>query len=187
MSKPFARSADRYPYWQMERAADQLLRASLRERGQGEYPCHSERWMSLRRRKEEGCWGLAGGSSRRLSPSLEDLLTRLLEETPLPPDQRRVLELAREGATLTAIAQKLGRPLSTVHRWYHAGTERLRQRAGRVVQVHSRTALIAQVYREQTSPSLYHEERHCLPGREDCARDGLCRHRWYLYCEGDAD
>lgn len=187
MSKSLGRRADRYPYRQLERAADRLLRASLRERGQGEYPCHSERWMCLRRRKEESYGSVVSGVSPRLSPRFKELLARLLRETPLAPNQRRVLELACQGSTLTAIARELGRPLSTVHRWYRAGSERLRERAEGMLAADSRQALIAQVYREQTSPSLYHEERHCLPGREDCARDGLCRHRWYLYYDGDAD
>lgn len=187
MSAPPPRNTNRYPYYDLERAANKLLRASLRERGQGEYPCHSERWMSLRRRQEESAGGAVAPAAARLCPHLKALLEQLLRETPLPRTHRRVLELARDGASLTAIAREMGRPLSSVHRWYHEAGERLRERAGRGLCTLSQAALIAQVYREQTSPSLYQVERHCAPGQEDCARDGLCRHRWYLYQGRDGE
>jgi len=27
------------------------------------------------------------------------------------------------------------------------------------------------------------EEHHCPPGEEECARDGICKRRWYLFRE----
>jgi DNA-directed RNA polymerase specialized sigma24 family protein len=181
MSVPPPAEAQRYPYKRLEHAADALLRASLRERGQSEYPCHSERWMTLRRRQEETSGDTPAPADAALCQHLKELLDLLISETPLPETHRRVLELAREGASLTATARRMRRPLSTVHRWYHESHSRVRRQAAQVLSRSTHPLLIMQAYREQTSPALYQDEHHCAPGHEDCRRDGVCRHRWYLY------
>jgi len=163
----------------LERAADELLRASLQTLGLGEYPFHTERWLREMRRREERS-GRVPPPAASLSSRVTELLDELLAQAPLTPRQRTVLVLSREGLRLHEIAAHLRRPLSTVARW--------RQKALAVVRRHLRTTAVvgsgggvAQVYREETRRTAYEPERHCAAGREACRRDGCCRYRWYLY------
>ncbi len=36
------------------------------------------------------------------------------------------------------------------------------------------------VYVEEVNRWSYRDEQHCPPGQEACAKDGLCKYRWYL-------
>jgi DNA-binding CsgD family transcriptional regulator len=164
----------------LEQRSDELLRASVRERGPGDHPFHGERWLRELRRREEKSGATPRPEAAGPSP-LVALLNLLLAETPLTDRQRQVLDLAREGRTLAEMAASLGCSITTASRWLKRATARVRRRMVTTMEQSHSEALIATAYREQVSAVLHHAERHCAPGREDCRRDGVCRHRWYLY------
>ena len=168
------------PDLQLEKRSDELLRASVRERGQSDHPFHGERWLRELRRREEKSGSTPRPEGAGASP-LVALLNLLLAETPLTDLQRQVLGLARDGHTLAEMAASLGCSTTTASRWLKRATARVRRRVVTTLERSHSDSLIAATYREQVAPVLYHAERHCALGREDCRRDGVCRHRWYLH------
>lgn len=166
---------------ELEHAANELLAQSLREEGQSEYPFYTERWLREMQRREEKT-GLTPQPAPPAAPAeLSLLLDGLLAGALLPQAQRVTIALYRAGLSLREIAERTGRSPATAHRRLRRGLARLRAAAAAVMEVRQNGGLTAHVYHLETRNTEYEPERHCLPGREACRHDGLCRYRWYLY------
>jgi hypothetical protein len=114
------------------------------------------------------------------------LLEALLAEACLAQRHRQVLSLVRHGLSHQRIAEAMGVKLQTARRWHQQALAELRRYCTR--QTEGETARnLEEAYRDQLRPGLHHREEHCLPGREACREDGLCKFRWYLHREADQE
>ncbi len=111
----------------LERQADELLARSIRERGRGEYPCYTERWMRLLAERE--CPGVEDLAAPPTCGEFEAMLGGMVVDADLTRRQRTVIRWAARGLTLREIAQMMGLSESQVCRIRQAALERMK-RAG---------------------------------------------------------
>jgi len=111
----------------LERQADELLTRSTRERGGGDYPCHTERWMRLLAERER-----PGVEDLPAPPScgeFEAMLGGMVVNADLTRRQRMVIRWVARGISQREIAAKMGLSESQVCRIRQAALQRMR-RAG---------------------------------------------------------
>ncbi len=111
----------------LERQADELLTRSIRERGRGDYPCYSERWMRLLAERERpGVEDLPAPSS---CGEFEAMLGGMVVDADLTRRQRMVIRWVARGISQREIAEMLGLSESQVCRIRQTALARMR-RAG---------------------------------------------------------
>ncbi|MGD9497880.1 MAG: sigma factor-like helix-turn-helix DNA-binding protein [Armatimonadota bacterium] len=116
-----------YDAARLERQADALLAQSIRERGRGEYPCFTERWMDLLARRERpGVEELPASSPGELEAKLGGMVVN----AGLTRRQRMVIRWLARGVSQREIAQMLGLSESQVCRIKQAALQRLRRSEG---------------------------------------------------------
>jgi len=111
----------------LERQADALLSGSIRERGRGDYPCYTERWMRLLAERERA--GVEELPARPAGGEFEAMLGRMVVDADLTRRQRMVVRWVARGISQREIARMLGLSESQVCRIRQAAAERMR-RAG---------------------------------------------------------
>jgi DNA-binding NarL/FixJ family response regulator len=116
-------TVDRLPDDELERRSDELLADSVRERGRGEYPCYTRRWMEILGRRE--CEGIdrvpdAGGE-------IEAMLGAMVVNANLTRRQRMVIRWIVRGISQREIAEMMGLSEAQVSRIKHAAFERMRR------------------------------------------------------------
>lgn len=174
---------------ELERLADLLLRVFGPD---PDYPIRAElehRTMELHS-IDDPHDPVARAARRRAAPpednppSLQALIARLLVAGNLRSTrQREVARLYLWGYSLPEIAELLGIPVSTVRaRWRGARAQlqrALTEFAGDGLTATARPRDIssedaAAAFRDQQHIPRYAPPRHCPPGRERCARTGVC-------------
>jgi predicted DNA-binding protein (UPF0251 family) len=172
---------------ELEAEADRLLWQQGQSRPQDlEYSFYREANLTRALRREG--WRCEPPPPVPVGPAspLAQLLEALLSEACLGYRHRRVLSLVRHGLSHKEIAATMGVRRTTVQRWHQQALARLREYLAQ--QTGAETAEnLRQAYREQLGAGAHHRECHCLPGREACRRDGLCKYRWYLFREARAE
>lgn len=172
---------------ELEAQADRLLWQKGASRPQDlEYSFYRE--VNLARAARREGWRHEPPPPAPTDPTsaLAPLLEALVAEACLGYRHRRVLSLVRHGLSHRQIAETMGVRRTTVLRWHQQALARLREYLAR--QTGAETAEnLRQAYREQVGSGAHHRECHCLPGREACRRDGLCKYRWYLFREARAE
>ena len=108
---------------EMERRSDELLGESGRDGGREEYPCHTERWMDILRRRE------GPGVERLAAPGgeVDAKLAGMVVHANLTRRQRMVVRWVARGASQREIAERLGVSESQVSRIRSAALERIRR------------------------------------------------------------
>lgn len=108
----------------LERAADELLGASARDHGRGDYPWYSERWMELLGRRERP--GVEDLPAPESAGEAHARLARLVVDANLTRRQRMVVRWLARGLSQREIAAMLGLSESQVCRIKQAALDRLR-------------------------------------------------------------
>ena len=96
--------------------------------------------------------------------------------------ERRVVMMFLVHRSRTTVARKLKLPRAVISIALRAAIEKLqhwRETRKREKAFDGWRA----VYLEDVNRWAYEEEHHCPPGQEACAKDGLCKYRWYLIGE----
>ncbi len=95
--------------------------------------------------------------------------------------QRRAMAAWIQVRSIATVARMLAMRPRDVRRMLKAALGQLEGfRRRRTRQVLSRQQIEA-VFNEESSRYGYHDERHCPPGQEECAKTGYCTRRWYLF------
>ncbi|MBC7289590.1 MAG: hypothetical protein H5T86_16430 [Armatimonadetes bacterium] len=94
-------------------------------------------------------------------------------------ERRAVLEFIATGSRRQA-AQRLRLPRSVVAVLLSSAIEKLREWRAERRRERPYDAWLS-VYVQEVNRWPYEPEQHCEPGKEACAKTGLCAHRWYLY------
>lgn len=108
----------------LERAADELLSASAREHGRGDYPWYSERWLGLLARRERP--GVEELPAPESCGEAQARLAGLVVDANLTRRQRMVVRWLARGLSQREIAAQLGISESQVCRIKQAALGRLR-------------------------------------------------------------
>lgn len=93
--------------------------------------------------------------------------------------ERKVVALFLVHQSRAAVAGKLDLPFGVVALAIESAIEKLkiwreRKRLERAFEGWKG------VYIQEVNRWSYTDEQHCKPGEEACAKDGLCKYRWYL-------
>lgn len=148
-----------------------------------EYNFYREAALGRARRREEQCAEMAPPEGGIDGDSVAAMLEMLIAGADLASRHHRVLSLMRRGLTFRQMARAMGVQPSTAFRWYLQAIRRLQAYSRRLSRKESERDILA-AFSEQAQVEVYRTEGHCRPGREACAKDGLCKRRWYLYVEG---
>lgn len=108
----------------LERAADELLGASARAHGRGDYPWYSERWMDMLGRRERP--GVEELPAPQSIGEEHGRLAALVVDANLTRHQRMVIRWLARGLSQREIAALLGLSEAQVCRIKQAALERLR-------------------------------------------------------------
>ena len=111
----------------LERQADELLTGSIRERGRGDYPCYTERWMLLLAERERP--GVEDLPAPPVCGEFEAMLGGMVVDADLTRRQRMVIRWVARGISQREIAEMMGLSESQVCRIRQAALQRMR-RAG---------------------------------------------------------
>ena len=126
---PQAPHRDRSATVRVELEAEQLLTASVRERGRGEYPFYTERWMNLVSEREAALDEHVPADEGPAEDTGAAALARLVVDAQLTRRQRMVVRWLLQGLSQQQIAEMLGVSEASVTRLKQSAFERIRRAA----------------------------------------------------------
>ena len=93
--------------------------------------------------------------------------------------ERRVVMMFLAHQSREIVARRLKMPFAVVTLAIQSATEKLAEWRR---QQRDSTGFegLREVYVQEVNRWSYEGEHHCKPGHEACAKDGLCKFRWYL-------
>lgn len=147
------------------------------------YNFYRETALKRARRREEQCAEMAPPDCRTGDDSTGAMLEMLIAGADLAARHRRVLSLMGRGLTYREIATAMGVQPSSAFRWYLQAIARLQAYCQQLGAKENERDILG-AFIQQTQVDVFRPETHCRPGQEACAKDGLCKRRWYLYAEG---